>query len=85
MSMNPEQYQQLRKLFESALACEQSQRAGFLDDVCGDDTKLRAQLESLLADQGVRSRSLVAEGGRSGDPSVRKVKSKIRLPKRIAG
>jgi serine/threonine protein kinase len=55
--MIPERLQQVRKLFEGALAQTREERAGFLAEVCGEDLELRAEVESLLehderADEG---------------------------------
>ncbi len=58
MEINPEQYQRLRDLFERAMACEESQRAAFIDQECGEDEALREQLESLLADDEQASKLL---------------------------
>ena len=37
------------KLFQAALEHEPAGRAAFLDQACGDDPVLRAEVESLLA------------------------------------
>lgn len=39
---------QVAELFDSAIECETSERAAFLDQRCGADAELRAEVESLL-------------------------------------
>jgi serine/threonine-protein kinase len=46
--MKPEQWQQLDKLFHSALEHEPGERAAFLGDACAGDELLRKQVEALL-------------------------------------
>jgi tRNA A-37 threonylcarbamoyl transferase component Bud32 len=48
--MTPEHYQRLCQLFDQAQARPTEQRAAFLDEVGAADPALRAELESLLAD-----------------------------------
>ncbi len=47
--MKPESWEQLDKLFHSALERVPEQRAAFLDESCAGDISLRKQVESLLA------------------------------------
>ena len=47
--MKPERWQQIDKILEAALEREESQRATFLDQACGDDEALRKKVEALLA------------------------------------
>jgi eukaryotic-like serine/threonine-protein kinase len=47
--MNPERWQQIDKMFQSALEMPQSQRGVFLDDACGGDAILREEVESLMS------------------------------------
>lgn len=47
--MNPERWEQVKSVFELALACAPGERASFLVDCCGADEELRAEVESLLA------------------------------------
>jgi hypothetical protein len=49
-AMTPECYQRLCELFDRAQARPTDQRATFLQQVGDDDTALRAELESMLAD-----------------------------------
>lgn len=51
--MTPEQWQQVKELFQSALELEPEQRPAYLDAACGIDPSLRGEVESLLeADEG---------------------------------
>ena len=47
--MTPERYQRVGQLFDEALECAPDQRAAWLDQACGADTGLRAEVENLLA------------------------------------
>jgi eukaryotic-like serine/threonine-protein kinase len=47
--MKPEHWQQLDKLFHSALEREPKERSAFLDKACAGDESLRKQVEALLA------------------------------------
>lgn len=47
--MTPERYQQICQLFDEALEVAPAQRAAFLDEACGADTELRAEVEKFLA------------------------------------
>lgn len=44
----PERWRQVTELFHAALARDESQRAAFLRDACGDDEALRHEVASLL-------------------------------------
>jgi serine/threonine protein kinase len=80
--MKPERWQQLDKLFQSALEREPEQRAAFLDGACAGDEALRREVESLLAaskEAGsfierpaleVEARSLADEQGNVGAESM---------------
>src|SRR5207237_9109626 len=46
--MNPETYQHIQALLQSALEREPDQRDSFLDEACAGDESLRRQVESLL-------------------------------------
>src|SRR6516162_40785 len=48
--MTPERYQRLCELFDQAQARPPEQRTAFLDEIGAADPALRADLESLLAD-----------------------------------
>ena len=46
--MNRERFQQVSRLFESALALEEDQRAAYLCEQCGTDESLREEVENLI-------------------------------------
>jgi tRNA A-37 threonylcarbamoyl transferase component Bud32 len=46
--LDPERWQQLKKLFEEALDKSASERAAFLDEACREDQSLRKEVEALL-------------------------------------
>ncbi len=47
--MNPERWQQLKALFEAAIAQDSAHRSAFLEKACSDDPTLRQEVEALLA------------------------------------
>jgi serine/threonine protein kinase len=47
--MEPERWQEIERLYHLALECEESRRAEFLAQACGEDEALRREVESLLA------------------------------------
>src|SRR5439155_394982 len=47
-TISPERRQSIKALFNSALEIEPEQRNEFLRSACGEDTFLRAEVESLL-------------------------------------
>lgn len=47
--MNPERYQRLQALLQSALERAPEQRSAFLDEACAGDESLRKQVEDLIA------------------------------------
>src|ERR1043166_3679857 len=47
--MNPERWQKIEELFQSARKrATAGERAAFLDGACGNDTELKAEVEQLL-------------------------------------
>jgi serine/threonine protein kinase/Flp pilus assembly protein TadD len=50
--MTPERWEQVGKLYQTALALPPSEREIFLDDACAADTAMRREVESLLAAEG---------------------------------
>ena len=50
-NMNPDTLEQLQDLLVEALARPPQARAAFLDEACGGDLALRAELDSLLEHQ----------------------------------
>jgi hypothetical protein len=49
--VNPKRWQMLRNIFENALEKDASDRSAYLDEACGTDASLRAEVASLLAMQ----------------------------------
>jgi serine/threonine protein kinase/Flp pilus assembly protein TadD len=47
--MTPERYEQIGRLYQSALEREPTGRAAFLTEACGADDELRREVESLIA------------------------------------
>jgi hypothetical protein len=47
--MTPERLRCIEQVFDAAAHAEPSERAGVLTRLCGDDSALRAEVESLLA------------------------------------
>ncbi len=46
--MEPERWQDVERIYHSALQCDGSQRSLFLEQACGQDQSLRVEVESLL-------------------------------------
>ena len=49
--MNSDRWEQVNKLYYAALDVEEKERPSFLEEACGRDTELRAEVESLLSIQ----------------------------------
>jgi serine/threonine-protein kinase len=49
--MNPEEWQKVRSILESALELDPKSRSAFVDSACADDENLRREVLSLLIDQ----------------------------------
>jgi len=64
--MDRERYEKITKLFLKACELDPGERGRFLDEACGNDSELRAEIESLLAhDRDRGDLSLTAEEERS--------------------
>ncbi|MDQ3749318.1 MAG: protein kinase [Acidobacteriota bacterium] len=50
--MNPEQWQKVREIFDDASRQKPAERRRFVNEVCGDDKTLLAEVESLLSSLG---------------------------------
>jgi len=50
--MTTERWQRARQVFEQALETQPESRAALLDEICGGDAELRAEVESLLRHHG---------------------------------
>src|SRR6187399_3155496 len=49
--MNPDRWRQVADVYESALEREPAARSAFLAEACRDDSDLRREVESLLAQE----------------------------------
>jgi eukaryotic-like serine/threonine-protein kinase len=56
--MTSERWEQVKRIYDSALKREASQRAAYLDQACAGDAALRREVESLLA-CGIQAESLI--------------------------
>jgi eukaryotic-like serine/threonine-protein kinase len=50
--MTPQRWQQIETVFQAAAELQPPEREAFLDRTCGDDSDLRAEVESLLTHEG---------------------------------
>jgi serine/threonine-protein kinase len=50
--MEPDRWRQVEELYHATLVQDESRRAAFLQEACGDDEMLRHEVESLLAYEG---------------------------------
>jgi non-specific serine/threonine protein kinase/serine/threonine-protein kinase len=46
--MNPERWARVEEIFQEALDCPPAERASFIEEQCGSDSELRAQIENLV-------------------------------------
>src|SRR5271155_2568381 len=53
--MTPERWRKIEDVYHAALARGSGERDAFLAEACGDDTDLRAEVASLLAEGGSRA------------------------------
>jgi serine/threonine protein kinase/Flp pilus assembly protein TadD len=64
-AMTPERYQQIGRLYQTALSLEPMQRSAFLLGACGEDEALRQAVEQLLlADERAQEENFIAEPAR---------------------
>ncbi len=66
---DPQGGDRLERLYEKALALPEGEREAFLDQACGGDAELRAELASLLA-EGVGAETFMEDVGRLVDSPV---------------
>jgi hypothetical protein len=50
--MSSEHHARIEEIFNAALEMPEHERRGFLDEACGMDASLRAEVERLLAEEG---------------------------------
>jgi serine/threonine protein kinase len=48
--VNPERWEQLKRLFQAAIELDPSERTAFLDTACGADPEMRKEIEALLTE-----------------------------------
>jgi hypothetical protein len=46
--MADDNWERVREIFHSALSCQPEERQNFVNEACGKDERLRAEVESLL-------------------------------------
>ena len=68
--MNPELYQHIQALLQSALERESEERASFLNEACAGDELLRRQVEALLMSHQQAGSFLESPAAEVGAPLV---------------
>ena len=48
-AINPDRWRKVEEIFHTALEREYDKRADYLEEACRDDSALRSEVESLLA------------------------------------
>ena len=81
--MNPDRWQQIDDLFHAALAQPPGQRAVFLEEVCGRDTELRREIESLLSCEPAAENFLEVSSGNRAPTDVPERIGSYRLLERL--
>src|SRR4051794_19717771 len=74
--MPHDNWERVREIFHSALSCEPEERQSFVNEACGKDESLRAEVESLLS-------SYDAADGFMETPAVAKVAEVIGAEKKL--
>jgi non-specific serine/threonine protein kinase len=75
--MNPERYQRIQALLQSALERESDERVSFLQEACAGDESLRRQLESLLVSYEQAGSFLESPAAQVGAPLVNDARAKL--------
>src|SRR5207302_5648774 len=75
--MNPETYQHIQALLQSALEREPDQRDSFLDEACAGDESLRRQVETLLISYEQAGSFLESPAAQVGAPLVTGARAKL--------
>ena len=75
--MNPELYQRIQALLQSALERESEERALFLNESCAGDESLRRQVESLLVSYEQAGSFLESPAAQVGAPLVNDAHAKL--------
>src|SRR2546422_1925782 len=58
--MTPERWQQVKRIFQSALERNPAERSAFLSEACADDPALRSEVESLISSHNEAGDSIEA-------------------------
>ena len=86
--MTPERWQQVARVYQSAMEQEPATRDAYLTSVCGDDADLRREVESLLAQPsapGLIDRPLVNAAAHAFDVAANLAPGTMVGPYRIVG
>src|SRR5207247_5916592 len=75
--MNPELYQRIQALLQSALERESEERAAFLSEASAGDESLRRQVEALLVSYEQAGSFLEAPAAQVGAPLVTGARAKL--------
>src|SRR5207244_8810275 len=75
--MNPERYQRIQALLQSALERESDERGAFLNEACAGDDSLRRQVESLLVSHEQAGSFLESPATQVGAPLVTDARPKL--------
>ncbi|MEW6212329.1 MAG: serine/threonine-protein kinase, partial [Acidobacteriota bacterium] len=67
--MNPERWERIERIFQSALEIDSRERAAFLDHACADDHSLRSEVESLIAAHN-QAGSFIASAPSANDQTI---------------
>jgi hypothetical protein len=78
-TIDPEDFQRLRRIFEAALARPPAERAAFVATACGGDDRLRADVERMLAAEDERH-SLIDRPQREVAAKVTRLASSDTIP-----
>src|SRR5437870_1990817 len=75
--MNPETYQRIQTILQSALERESDERGAFLNEACAGDDSLRRQVESLLVSHEQAGSFLESPAAQVGAPLVNDARAKL--------
>src|SRR5438128_4136216 len=75
--MNPERYQRIQALLQSALERDSVERGAFLNEACAGDESLRRQIESLLVSYEQAGSFLESPAAQVGAPLVTSARAKL--------
>jgi len=84
--MTPDRWEQIERLFHSALEREAGERESFLDQACAGDDELRREISSLLAHDGLGDSFIAAPALAdaaqlmAGDPLMESTATQLEAP-----